>query len=145
VIDTRRGGGPAGDAAGCAAGRDCRQLAVLDDRDVTGTGQSSTELLGVPGGVLAETLAGYLVREIMVCGSRGGPLAPLADQLNHDVTHLQGQRLEGMLAHLAGQVMALAREGGDAEAPAKPVRLACQPRGFYHAGHGPPGRSLGLH
>ena len=79
--------------------------------DLTGTGQSSAELLGVPGGVLAETLAGHLVREIMVRGSRGGPLAPLADQLNHDVTHLQGQRLEGMLAQLAGQVTALARAG----------------------------------
>jgi len=50
------------------------KLAVLNDRDVTGTGQSSAELLGVPGGVLAETLAGYLVREIMVSGSRSGPL-----------------------------------------------------------------------
>jgi Tetratricopeptide repeat len=107
-------------------------LAVLDDRDVTGIGQSSAELLGVPGGVLADTLAGYLVREIMVRGSRGGPLAPLGDQLNHDVTHLQGQRLEGMLAQLAEQVMALAREGGDAEAPGKPVRLP--PRLVFLAG-----------
>ena len=108
------------------------KLAVLDDPDVTGTGQSSAELLGVPGGVLAEMLAGYLVREIMVRGSRGGPLAPLADQLNHDVTHLQGQRLEGMLAELAGQVMALGRAGGDTEAPGKPVRLP--PRLVFLAG-----------
>ena len=108
------------------------KLAVLDDPDITGTGQSSAELLGVPGGVLAETLAGHLVREIMVRGSRGGPLAPLADQLNHDVTHLQGQRLEGMLAQLAGQVMALARAGGGAEAPRKPVRLP--PRPVFLAG-----------
>ena len=103
------------------------KLAVLDDPDITGTGQSSAELLGVPGGVLAETLAGHLVREIMVRGSRGGPLAPLADQLNHDVTHLQGQRLEGMLAQLADQVMALAQAGGGPEAPRKPVRLAPRP------------------
>jgi Tetratricopeptide repeat len=68
----------------------------------------------------------------MVRGSRGGPLAPLGDQLNHDVTHLQGQRLEGMLAQLAEQVMALAREGGDAEAPGKPVRLP--PRLVFLAG-----------
>jgi hypothetical protein len=83
------------------------KLAVLDDPDITGTGQSSAELLGVSGGVLAETLARHLVREIMVRGSRGGSLAPLADHLNHDVTHLQGRRLEGMLAQLADQVMAL--------------------------------------
>jgi hypothetical protein len=108
------------------------KLAVLDDPDITGTGQASAELLGVPGGVLAETLTGHLVREIMVRGSRGGPLPPLADQLNHDVTHLQGQRLEGMLAQLASQVMVLAREGGDREAPGKPVRL--QPRLVFLAG-----------
>src|SRR6266571_4190800 len=87
------------------------RLAVLDDAAVTGTGQSSAEVLGLPDVVLAETLAGHLVREIMVRGSGGGPLAPLADQLNHDVTHLHGQRLEGMLAELADQVRALARAG----------------------------------
>ena len=108
------------------------KLAVLDNPDITGTGQSSAELLGVPGGVLAEMLAGYLVREIMVRGSRGGPLAPLADQLNHDVTHLQGQRLEGILAELAGQVMALGRAGGDTAAPGKLVRLP--PRLVFLAG-----------
>jgi Tetratricopeptide repeat len=103
------------------------RLAVLDDPGITGTGQSSAELLGLPGGALAETLAGHLVREIMIRGSRGGSLAPLADQLNHDVTHMQGQRLEGMLAQLVGQVMALAQAGGGLEAPRKPVRLALRP------------------
>jgi hypothetical protein len=103
------------------------KLAILDDPDITETGQSSAELLGVSGGVLAETLAGHLIREIMLRGSRGGPLAPLADQLNHDVTHLQGQRLERMLAQLAGQVMALPRAGGGWEAPRKPVRLLPRP------------------
>jgi Tetratricopeptide repeat len=108
------------------------KLAVLDHPDITGTGQSSAQLAGVPGGMLAETLARNLVREIMVRGSRGGPLAPLADQLNHDVTHLQGQRLEGILARLAGQVTALARAGGGPKAPRKPVRLA--PRPVFLAG-----------
>jgi len=103
------------------------RLAVLDDPDVTGTGRSSAELLGVPSGVLAGTLTGHLVREIMVRGSGGGPLTPLADQLNHDVTHLQGQRLEGMLAQLADQVKALALAGSGPEVPRKPVRLAPQP------------------
>ncbi|MGD0066746.1 MAG: hypothetical protein ABSB76_25275 [Streptosporangiaceae bacterium] len=108
------------------------KLAVLDNPDITGTGQSSAELLGVPGGVLAEMLAGYLVREIMVRGSRGGPLAPLADQLNHDVTHLQGQRLEGILAELADRAMALGRAGGDTAVPGKLVRLP--PRLVFLAG-----------
>ena len=80
------------------------QLAVLDDAGLTGTWQSSAEVLGVPGAVLADRLTGHLVREIMLRGSRGGPLTALADQLNHDLTHLQGQRLEGMLAQLANEV-----------------------------------------
>lgn len=108
-----------------------QRLSVLDDPAVTGTGQSSAEVLGVPGGVLAQTLARHLVREIMVRGSGGGPLAPLADQLNHDVTHLQGQRLEGMLAQLTGQVMTLARAGGVTIA-SQPVRLP--PRSALLAG-----------
>jgi Tetratricopeptide repeat len=107
------------------------KLAVLDDPALTRTGQSSADLLGVPGGMLAETLAGHLVREILVRGSRGGPLMPLADQLNHDMTHLQGRRLEGMLAQLASQVMALA-QASSAEAPSKPVRLP--PRPVFLAG-----------
>jgi hypothetical protein len=108
------------------------KLAVLDDADITGAGQSSALLPGVRGGVLAETLAGHLVREIMVRGSQGGALAPLADQLNHDVTHLQGQRLEGMLARLADQVTALAQAGTGPKPPRKPVRLA--PRPVFLAG-----------
>jgi hypothetical protein len=32
-------------------------------------------VLGVSGGVLAQSLAGHLVREIMVRGSGGGPVA----------------------------------------------------------------------
>jgi hypothetical protein len=105
--------------------RVAERLAVLDDAAVTGTGQSSAEVLGVRVGVLAETLARNLIREIMVRGSGGGPLAPLADQLNHDVTHLQGQRLEGMLAQLADLVMTLARTGSDVAS--RPVKLLPRP------------------
>ena len=76
------------------------QLAVLDDAGLTGTGQSSAEVLGVPGAVLADRLTGHLVREIIVRGSGGGPLAPLADQFNHELTRLQ---IGGMLAQLAGR------------------------------------------
>ena len=77
-----------------------RQLTVLDDARPIGTGRSSAEVLGVPNAVLAEKLIGHLVQEIWIRGSGGGPLTPLAEQLNHDVTHLQGQRVEGMLAQL---------------------------------------------
>jgi hypothetical protein len=58
------------------------QLAVLDDVGLTGTWQSSADVLGVPGAVLADRLTGHLVREIIVRGSGGGPLTPLADQFN---------------------------------------------------------------
>lgn len=88
------------------------QLAVLDDAGRTGTGQSSAEVLGISVPILTQMLTGYLTREILARGSRGGPLFALADQLNHDMTHLQGQRLEGMLAKLADEVRdALPRQG----------------------------------
>ena len=80
------------------------QLAVLDDAGLTGTGRSSADVLGVPGAVLADRLTGHLVREIFVRGSGGGPLTPLADQFNHELTRLQGRRIEGMLALLAGEI-----------------------------------------
>ncbi len=88
------------------------QLSVLDDARMTGI-RSSAEALGVPAKVAAQKLTGHLVREIIALGSRGGPLFPLADQLNHDMTHLQGQRLEDSLAQLASEVhAALTRLGG---------------------------------
>ena len=111
------------------------QLAVLDDAGLTGTGQSSAEVLGVPGAVLADRLTEHLVREIMLRGSRGGSLTPLADQLNHDLTHLQGQRVEmqgqrveSMLARLADQVRdALVRPGSGAAAAGRPLDEVTDP------------------
>jgi Tetratricopeptide repeat len=103
------------------------QVAVLDHPDATGAGQSSAPLLGLPPGVLAQTLAGHLVHEITVRGAQGGPLAPLAGQLNHDMTHLQGQRLEGMLDQVVAMVRALSDAGGGPQVPRKPVRLAPRP------------------
>jgi hypothetical protein len=86
------------------------QLARLDDAGLTGTGRSSADVLELSAGILAERLTSHLVQEIVVRGSRGGPLAPLANQLNHDATHLQGQRLESMFGQLATEVLhALAR------------------------------------
>jgi hypothetical protein len=53
---------------------------------------------------LAERLAGNLFIEIVASGASKGLLTPLADQLNHDLTHLQGQQLSGQLARLAVEV-----------------------------------------
>src|SRR5712691_10342627 len=66
------------------------RVALLGDADLTGTGTSSAELLGVSAAAVEENLVGHLMREIVSRGARGGPLEPLAGQLNHDVTHLQG-------------------------------------------------------
>ena len=104
------------------------QLAVLDDADITGTGQSSADVLGVPGSLVAERLAAHLVREIIRRGSGGGPLAPLANELHHDATHLQNQELKGMLTRLADVVRdALARAGGAPAVASQAVRLLPRP------------------
>jgi len=104
------------------------QLAVLDDAGLTDTGQSSADVLGVSGTVLADRLTGHLVREIIVRGSGGGPLTPLADQLNHELTRLQGQRIEGMLARLAGEVRnALARLDSDVMVAGRPLAEVTDP------------------
>ena len=76
------------------------QLAPLDDAELTGTGRSSAELLGVSAAELTEELTGFLVQEIMSRGARGGALTPLANQLGHDLTHLQGLRIEAKLEQL---------------------------------------------
>ena len=52
------------------------QLAVLDI-SLTGIGQPAADVRGVSGAALANSLASNLVQEIMLRGSRGGPLAPL--------------------------------------------------------------------
>jgi WD40 repeat protein len=83
------------------------QLGVLDDASLTGIGRSSAELLGISAILLAGEITGHLVREIVIRGSSGGPLQPLSAQLNHDVTHLQGRRIEGMLGQLASEVRAI--------------------------------------
>ena len=90
------------------------QLAVLDDAGLTGTGQSSADVLRVPGAVLADRLTAHLAREIIVRGSGGGPLAPLADQFNHELTRLQ---IGGMLAQLASEVRDALSLSGSAAAP----------------------------
>jgi hypothetical protein len=86
------------------------QLAPLDDAELTGTGKSSAELLSVLGANVAEQLARQLVQEIIGRGARGGPLAPLANQLDHDLTHLQGRALEAKLDLLISDVEETLRE-----------------------------------
>ena len=125
-----------------------RQLPVLD-ADRTGAGQSPAEVLGVPGAVLVEKLSGHLVREIMLRGSGGGPLTPLANQLNHDLTHLQGQRIEdtlarlieGMLAWLVALGIAASAPSADAGGPARGVGPAT---GAVQVSEADP-RRLGVH
>ena len=75
----------------------------------------------MPGDVLVEKLCGHLVREIMLRGSGGGPLTPLAEQLNHDLTHLQGQRIEDMLARLVALGITAPTPSADAGGPARDV------------------------
>ena len=105
-------------------------------------GQSSAEVLGVPGTVLAEKLTGHLVREIMLRGSGGGPLTPLADQLNHDLTHLQGQRVEDMLARLVTLGITAPTPSAGAGGPARDVGPA--PTGAVRVSEADP-RRLGVH
>ncbi len=82
------------------------QLKVLDKPGLTATLKSLTGMRDVSAAVVAQKLTASLLREIVARGSRGGPLEPLANQLNHDLTHLQGQRLEGMVGEV---LQALAR------------------------------------
>jgi hypothetical protein len=120
-----------------------RQLAVLEDAGRAAAGQSLVEVLGIPGAVLAEKLTGHLVREIMLRGSGGGPLAPLADQLNHDLTHLQGQRVEGMLARLVALVMTASASLADPGGLARGVGPARPPKAVWVSETDP--RRLGVH
>jgi hypothetical protein len=75
-------------------------------------------VLGVPGTVLAETLITYLVREIITRASRGGPLVPLAAQMNHDVTSLQVQQTHDAVRQISAAVQE-ALQRLDARAPAQ--------------------------
>ena len=67
------------------------RLTVLEDPDITEMGQSSAALLGISVPLLADVLTKQLLREIIVRGASGEPIAALATQLNHDLTHLQSQ------------------------------------------------------
>jgi hypothetical protein len=91
-----------------------RQLVIPDDSNRAAARRLSAGALGLPEAALAEKLTGHVVRRIMLRGSGGGPLTPLADQLNHDLTHLQGQRVEGMLARLVAFIDTASASPADA-------------------------------
>ena len=71
----------------------------------------------------------------MLRGSRGGPLTPLAAQLNHDWTHLQAQRIEAQGQRVESMLSQFARQAGDA-----PGRLgsAAMAAGWPHVSLGNP-------
>ncbi len=104
------------------------QLAPLDDAALTGTGRSSSDLLEVSSDVLAQKLTRHLVDEIVVRGTNGGPLAPLAAQLNHDLTHLQGERLRETVGQLADNVRSLAELDNERNEPADTASIQVEPR-----------------
>ena len=120
------------------------QVAVLDNASLTGTGRSSADMLGVPAGVLAGKLTGNLVQEIVVRGSRGGPLFPLASQLNHDRTYRQGQQTQAGVHQLRSEILeGLARL--DAARTAEQSRSQTFPEVVLHVEQLLDGLGLGGH
>lgn len=119
-------------------------LTALDDVGRAAAIHSPTGVLGVSGAVLAEKLTGHLVQQIVLRGSSGGPLKPLADQLNHDLIHLQGQRVEGMLAQLAAFVMTAPERPAHAGGPGHELGSG-SPAGAVLASAADDMRRLGVH
>jgi tetratricopeptide (TPR) repeat protein len=104
------------------------RLAVLGEVDITGTGQSSAELLSVRVPAVTEALTRHLVREILLGGAGGGPLTPLAAQLNHDLTHLQGQQHTMSLLRLTGELQAVLANPGRRNQHREPSPVRAAPR-----------------
>jgi hypothetical protein len=80
------------------------QLVVLDDASLTETGSSPSDVLGVPAEVITEQLTGDLLWEILIRGSRGGALFPLASQINHDATLLRARQIESALREVGREI-----------------------------------------
>ena len=76
------------------------QLKLVDNPRLAETVKFLTGGRDVSATIVAQKLAAHLLREIVARGSRGGPLAPLANQLNHDRTYLQGLGINDKLLQL---------------------------------------------
>jgi hypothetical protein len=95
---------------------------------VTGTEQSSVDVLGVPGAVVPQKLTTNLLQEIMSRGLLGGPLEPLSNQLNHDKSYLQDLQVKGKVDRLEDKLVeVLARMGSTRAVAAAPTALAQLP------------------
>src|SRR6266508_3829152 len=87
------------------------QLAVLGDPTITGTEQSSVQALNREAEQLRDlsveqitrTLVRNVLQEVLQQGTGGGALAPLANQLNFDLTHLQGRHTADMLSRIVDE------------------------------------------
>jgi hypothetical protein len=85
------------------------QLSVLDDLGAPVTGP-----VGASAGVVADRLTAHLIYEISARGSGGGPLEPLANQLDHDLTHSQLEELKDMVDRLLGKAAGAPNQAGSA-------------------------------
>jgi tetratricopeptide (TPR) repeat protein len=104
------------------------QLKLLDDPGLIETVRSLTGMDDMSATIVAQNLTAHLLWEIAVRGSRGGPLEPLANQLNHDRTHVDSEQLRGMIGEA---VEALARlEGARRAAPTALAQLPAVAAGF---------------
>jgi hypothetical protein len=106
-----------------------RQLAGLDNVSLTGAGKSPGERLDISPALVAQKLSGHLVDQIMTSAASGSALAQLADQLNHDKTHLGLQELSDKLDSADEEYrMALTRLEDTRANAAEPVRPRLLPR-----------------
>ena len=83
------------------------QVAVLGEPELTGQEVSSADLLGIPAGKIAKCLTAHLVAEIRKAALTGGPLKPLADQINFDAAYLNDRRAAGVLDRVHDGVLAI--------------------------------------
>jgi len=86
--------------------------------------QSAADALEISTVVLTEKLYGHLCQQIVFLGSRGGPLEPLANELNHEVTHRRLEQTADAIRQVAAAVEAgFARQGADhtAQRPGPPA------------------------
>lgn len=93
------------------------QFGVFDDPSLTGVGRSAAEELEVSNVELGEVLSAHLRRQIAFAGSHGGPLAALANELNHEFTHQQLEKMEATIQQVASVVSSgIAQHAGDGQA-----------------------------